>query len=104
MTNKKLRYWFRRYNKKYFSNRLPEISVKFKDITRAKCIGQTHYECYKPVYVAIDNELKTWSDMAKMTLLHEMCHVALPLRVNHGPRFQDEMLRLARAGAFNGLW
>jgi hypothetical protein len=38
------------------------------------------------------------------TLLHEMVHASLPWRVNHGPKFQAEMLRLAKAGAFKEYW
>ena len=42
----------------------------------------------------------------RQTLLHEMAHAAVNRRqgYGHGVRFQKEMLRLAKAGAFKGIW
>ena len=40
--------------------------------------------------------------IVRHTLLHEMAHASGVY--NHGPRFDREMLRLAKAGAFNGIW
>jgi len=42
-----------------------------------------------------------------LTLFHEIVHLKLKLRKSrhdHGPDFQKEMKRLAKVGAFSGLW
>lgn len=101
LTNKKLKYWYRRYNKKFWKNRLPEIPVRFANI---KDLGQTHFEGHEPVYIQIKREMKFSRALSLMTLLHEQVHVFLPDRIIHGPKFEAQMLRLARAGAFKGLW
>lgn len=43
-------------------------------------------------------------DMIKMSVLHEMCHVALHPYMKHGRKFQEEMKRLAMRDAFEGIW
>lgn len=44
----------------------------------------------------------------RLTLLHEMAHIAVEIRhrrpMGHGAVWQREMLRLARAGAFANWW
>lgn len=44
----------------------------------------------------------------RMTLLHEMAHIAVEIRykrpMGHGPVWQREMLRLAKIGAFANWW
>lgn len=42
--------------------------------------------------------------MWRMTLLHEMAHMALWPDRKHGKKFTAEMLRLAQLGAFDKLW
>jgi predicted metal-dependent hydrolase len=102
LTNKKLKSLYKRYNKKYWKGRLPDISVRFADTEGAW--GHTHFEGSEPVYIEINRAVRTWTRTVKFTLLHECCHVACPVQVEHGPRFDHEMLRLARAGAFHNLW
>lgn len=48
-----------------------------------------------------------FNSLTIFTLLHEMAHIALyekDRRTEHGPRWQSEMLRLAKQGAFRELW
>jgi hypothetical protein len=56
--------------------------------------------------IVIIPQLKKFGRNARMTLLHECVHVKLRNKKGdlHGPAFQREMLRLARAGAFKDLW
>lgn len=54
--------------------------------------------------IAISTDLKKGTKLWKFTLLHEMCHLKHGVTAGHGPKFEAEMLRLARAGAFEGLW
>lgn len=100
MTNAELRYWYRRYNKKYFGGKL-DARVCFSKEVCKKFIG--HADWYDRV-ITISKEIKRLDCVIKGTLLHEMAHIKLPVKVNHGPRFEKEMLRLAKAGAFRGVW
>lgn len=105
MTIDELSRLYVKYNKTYFGNKLPECAVKWGDIT--------WYGTYKDGADAapLDHliEIARWSqnlpEIAAMTLLHEMAHVKLRNRTHgHGILFQKEMQRLAKLGAFNGLW
>lgn len=102
VTNADLRWTYRKYNRRYFGGRLPAVDIRFADIDDG-CLGicivfaGTHE-------IRIARPIRSWGKVVKCTVLHEMCHVALPKRVEHGPRFEREMQRLAAAGAFKGLW
>lgn len=102
LTNKDLKHWYKHYNKKFWQNRLPDIPVRFANT--GKNWGQTHFEGHEPAYIEISREAKKSRAVSLMTLLHEQVHVFLPDRIIHGPKFEAEMLRLAKAGAFKGLW
>ena len=117
--------WFCSYNKKYFGNRLPETLICWSIMKpnsdgdtpigrqlrpckiRYRVVGKkwTIFKNDRPT-ILISNDLRTrnWESIARWTLLHEMCHLALPIKLVHGPRFHKEMLRLAKRGAFKGLW
>lgn len=99
MTNRDLQRWYRRYNKEYFGGKLPPARVRFAKIA---WMGEAYLGSGE-IYINV--LLKKWErGGARFTLLHEMAHLSLPASVDHGPRFQKEMLRLAKAGAFNGVW
>lgn len=113
VSKKGLRKMYRDFNRKWFRNRLPKnIEVRFVDLPQPKALshinfGLTHFEAYKPVYIYIWSGLQRNHGETAMTLLHEMVHVSLPYTCNsHGPysRFEKEMVRLAKAGAFNPYW
>lgn len=104
---------FSLYNRKYFGNRLPKCQVRWnKKLLRRGYMGEADGcgRLLKRPTIIIAIELKRLQRVAKITLLHEMVHVLLDARglstesLNHGPRFQREMLRLAKCGAFNKLW
>lgn len=105
MTNKQLRGWYLRYNRRYFNNELPrDLATVFVPIpdNMGGCVFQfkgAHRE-----FIAIDEQTKDWDLLVRFTLLHEMVHIKLPNRCGHCKHFDDEMLRLAHAGAFKGLW
>jgi hypothetical protein len=110
LTTKQLRLMYRRFNKKWFRNKLPKnLQIIVKDLGRGKNAGWavTHFESYQPVYIMF-NRQHLWNHSGtRMTMLHEMVHVALPFRCDsHGPysRFEKEMVRLAKAGAFTESW
>ena len=112
-SNRTLRKLYRDYNHRYFAGKLPDIRVdfitpgemkKYFGLNRATCaITCFKKDTYTPVSIYISrNYLKAWR-YVRADLLHEMCHVSKP-RADHGKVFQDEMLRIARKGAFEDAW
>ena len=122
-SNKRLLSWFRSFNRRYFKGRLVEPVIYFDNIGNYEgnpVCGQLTspgYRVYRVVgkkwkciegrpEIRISTKLQPpwlWFQ-AKLTLLHEMAHLALPNKIEHGSVFQKEMVRLAKAGAFEGLW
>jgi len=112
-SNPYLKRLYNQYNKKYFSNRLPNLPLlfvtpgemkKYFGVNRGCCA----ITCFKQgttepvaIYVSL-NCHKSWR-YVKSDLLHEMFHVARP-RAEHGKAFEDEMMRIAKLGAFAGIW
>jgi hypothetical protein len=83
------------------------MPVLFGKVHRGS-LAVTHVLTFKGVTVVVDvtisEELRTIQNTTIMTLLHEMLHVEQPRPQGHGWRFDRRMLKLAKAGAFNGLW
>lgn len=122
-SNKRLLSWFRKYNRKFWGGKLKEPFIrweKLKSYREPAPLGQ-YRKPTKQIYlvtgkkwkliegrpiIALSRTLRfrNRQGQARMTLLHEMAHAALPIRIKHGPRFQKEMLRIAKLGAFEGLW
>ena len=111
VTNAQLPRMYRKYNRLYFSGKLPvNLEVAFE--TEGKNLrgwGVTDYicdshGCYHPTKILINRSLKVCRGWASMTLLHEMVHVELPYGASHGPRFQARMRKLASQGAFDRWW
>lgn len=90
------------YNRKYFGNNLPslsQVSIKWGDI---EVMG-----FQSGPRIVINQKDRSRDRVWKFTLLHEMVHLWLDdyvTRSDHGTEFQQEMLRLAEAGAFRNLW
>lgn len=103
-TDWNLREFYRIFNKKYFSNRLPkDMPVGFRKIDT---LGNTviHKQTFRPLYIQVNDRLKFSSRLSMGTVLHEMLHVAYPERRGHRKWFDREMLKLVKRGAMNGLW
>ena len=90
-------------NQKYFKYQLPNVAIGFykeKDMDYYGCsftpMGARHVHT-----IALNPKFKEWSKVVKITILHEMVHVKLRGLGGHGPRFQKELHRLVKAGAFN---
>ena len=121
LTNADLARAYRRFNRLYFGNRLPKDTVvRFSSCRegRREYLGFT-MRCAKYRVIAgksdavavgttrfriILNQRHRRRSIALPTLLHEMVHVENYEWYNHGKKFDARMLRLAEAGAFNGLW
>lgn len=98
------------YNAKYFKNRLPRNCILRWSSRLTHAMGRQAWfrrldaDFDIPV-IEISSRYRASKRTTLLTLLHEMVHLALPAKgAPHGPHFQKEMLRLARAGAFKGLW
>lgn len=94
---KDLRRAFRFYNRKYFNNELPEVDLCWKKID-SRLFGYCDGD-----QIVIHENLRETTSLWKLTLLHELVHLK-NMRWGHGKKFQNEMRRLANAGAFDGLW
>jgi Zn-dependent peptidase ImmA (M78 family) len=111
---------FGQYNRYYFngllSKRIVVMLTKFPDRSHFR-YGKVEQDVsfrrannkgswrHAPMAIMLNSSLRR--NEMKLTLLHEMAHIRLnDLHISHehGPRFQQEMLRLAKAGAFRKLW
>lgn len=104
------------YNRRYFGRRLPKCKVQYADIdhfgdytlyTISKRSKGGRLETEDRHVIRIAKWSRKTKPQAFLTLLHEMCHLKTRVFDNssgHGPKFQREMKRLAKIGAFNQLW
>lgn len=89
------------YNRRYFRSRLPkDITLRW---TSRLPNGYGLFDGDNTIYINRDH--RKWKKMWRLTLLHEMAHLATASeKAEHGPQWLREMRRLARIGAFNKLW
>lgn len=103
--NADLRRYYRMANRLYFRNTLPkDMPMRFYKLRKA--VGRTLVtrNGKKAVEIRISEKLRTLQAITIMVVMHEMQHVEKPSHEGHGWRFDKRMLRLAKAGAFDGLW
>jgi SprT-like family protein len=102
-----LRRWYLANNRKYFDNLLPldtELVIEPLDAEHAKAtkLDDGRYK------LSLDPGCLYFTKFAKMMFLHEMAHIHHWVQgrhgIQHGQKFQEEMLRLAAAGAFKDIW
>ena len=88
------------YNRKWFDGMLPtDIVVAWSYRLPRPCMGISEPDAI--LLNAKDRRSCIW----RMTLLHEMCHLATENeRAEHGPKWKCRMRSLARHGAFDKLW
>lgn len=103
------------FNTKYFNDRLFDVEVIWSKNTRLQSHGETlsgyckePYSTFQPQKIVISKKHKQSTWIWKLVLLHEMVHLDLFIRGihddEHGPEFNNEMLRLAKAGALDNIW
>ena len=109
MTNRELKTHYRQYNRKFFDNSLPDITVGYAEVSKGHAAEFVSYEngTYAIHIHPLIKRLKL-DNYSLLLLVHEMAHCKLrnaPARVRcgHGKIFQDEMKRLANLGAFKDL-
>ena len=102
-TNAHLRSYYHWANAEYFHNRLPkDIPMRF---AKMRNVGTTWVDDNGVVVeIWVTEKLRTSQAITMQVVLHEMLHVEKPLFMGHGWRFDKRMLKLAKAGAFAGLW
>lgn len=111
-----LSHWYKKFNKLYFDDKLPKdvlvgwnddwpensdacathIGVKF---TRDEDGADHHTEL-----IQLDPKQHLGARDGRLSLLHEMCHVALFPNSTHGIKFKNEKRRVAMLGALDDLW
>lgn len=104
MTNPELQALYHEFNKKWFGNKLPKDMVVCFAGLHMHRMAVTRYYRARPLYIEMNKNLRWNHSVVAMTLLHEMVHVALPYRINHGPEFHKAMKSLAKRGAFTPFW
>ena len=92
---------YRSYNRRFFDGQLPDAFIWWEVPAGAYADCQLIDGVWR---VRINPSLAGWPSIARWSLLHEQAHIKLHPNRNHGRKFQQEMLRLAEAGAFVGLW
>lgn len=103
-TNADLKRYYRIANQLYFNNKLPHDLPVFYGRTRTGVLGTTLVQGKLAHRIKISNRLRAFHCLSVMTMLHEMLHVEKPTLIGHDWRFDRRMLRLAKLGAFDGLW
>ena len=86
------------YNQRWFNGKLaPDTIVRWAEMDEmGTSTGQL---------ILVNRKLRRWDSAWKLTLFHEMAHVATDSEVaEHGPRWLRVMRSLARRGAFDKLW
>jgi len=103
------------YNRRYFRGKLPPVHVRWTKKLGPDFPPGPAYGWFFPDegVILISSILKKHWAFWHMTLLHEMCHVALQEHPEeqrsyrsdrHSRPWHREMRRLAAAGAFDRLW
>ena len=112
MTDERLQGWFNFWNTTLYEDKLPPTVVKWGDLTAQNDMGQTlcvHTEEGYRCTIIIDRNTNPIERSAKLTLVHEMCHVVVDTSSArefdaHGPKFQACMLERAKEGTLSDLW
>lgn len=110
------------HNVRYFGGKLPPCKPVWEDLTKLRAVGRENYDVIEGKFrsdgrwriirrdyrIGICHSIKKLGSFWRSTLLHEMAHIAVDQRgkkvKHHGTTWQQEMMRLATAGAFKDLW
>ncbi len=109
VSDRQLKHWYDKYNAKWFGGELPShTALLWEPLVQADGETCNVYEVdHGQFMIKLDPSTKGFPKMWKLTLFHELCHLALwpkHPKSQHGKPFQQEMQRLANAGAFRNLW
>jgi hypothetical protein len=93
---------YRRYNRKFFRNRLPNPPAVVLRWAPLKGISGRWLPGEIPT-IEINKRFKSWEIFWTQILVHEMIHISLPNGAAHGLRFHDEMFRIMADGLMDAL-
>lgn len=95
-----LSYWYERFNERFFSNKLTkDIWVHFGKLP-GNVLGRTKFgKKWEALEIRVSNRIKHLDSYSIIILVHEMCHVSIGGKYNHGPRFKRELERVIGKGA-----
>ncbi len=99
--------WYAEDNARWFGGRLPkDVAVRYSAHMPNGFWAYTRRLPDGRFVITLERYLARTPNAARLTLLHEMAHIATWGREfnDHGPIWQAEMHRLADAGAFDALW
>lgn len=102
-SNRALKAWYVRINKRFFYGELPSnVIVRWSETGEEKDIagtGRAQNKRYSFV-IALNRQKITTRSIKLSTLLHEMIHVATKYRDEHGYAFEAWRVKLGERGAF----
>lgn len=109
--SKRLKNWYRKYNKVYFDNKLPDhVEIGLNELENA--YGTLAFSIWTEeddglehnvLQIHIDPRMHAGDEQLHATLLHEMIHVKLLPNKFHGKKFKNELRLLMLKGAFDDL-
>lgn len=102
MTNYDLRYWYKEFNRRFFSGKLPKsVSVGYRKLPRT-LMGRAHFvgPSFRPTKISVSERMKIYDKISIIILLHEMAHISIGGKYKHGKTFWKEVDRLYKAGAY----
>src|SRR5271157_4566555 len=93
--------WYRDYNQKFFANRLPkDIEIRF---VSSRVLPHDLAQCFIDESIEINSRIRWSRVLVKGSLIHEMMHLYLPKRVEHGLPWKRLRDKLYQMGAFDDL-
>jgi hypothetical protein len=107
-SDRQLKNWFAKYNRKYWGGRLAEHTVLYWEPLSADAASTCPvYEVDRGQFlIKLDPYVRGLGKFWKVNLLHEMVHLALwekHPRHQHGKLFRDEQARIYMLGAYKDL-
>lgn len=96
---------YRQNNEQWFGNKLPKDTIiKWANLHSEGRFGKSWKDSSGVFHIVLDMEFNEADVQMRITLLHEMCHVATGKEVSeHGPLWRAKMRALLLEGAFDGL-
>lgn len=94
----KLKRYYKRYNKILFDGKLPSNAVIVWKTLKGRA-GQTGVEDGVSI-IEMDTQYKKERTIWRVTLIHEMVHVAVYPYEKHGRRYLDELKRVSKHDTF----
>jgi len=95
---------FDTYNREYWDGKLPKTVIVWTGLPKQR-YGETEKQTDGSFIIRLDVIKNKEQNVAKTTLLHEMCHVKTygKDKTDHGDRWHAELHRIMLEGAFDDI-